>query len=172
MLSAIERRECGREIRDVLSTGDNLKRLYTFFMNLCGDSSGLDVEKFRQLIKVGDRRRVWSLSGVTMWSVPFILLQLGYFKGINEKGEEVGFHFSLKEKKNTSGRSSHSLNRFLRGGVPLNYPVGSPYPMTKEIWEKYSKNYHWLNEEKHQELLKGLESAFDKKSRKKWGFYE
>lgn len=167
MVSAIERRERGREIRDALSKGDNIKRLYTFFLNLCGTSSDLDVEKFRQLIKEGDRRRVWSLSGVTVWSAPFILLQLSNFKGINEKGEEVSFHFYLERKENRSKERTHSLHRVLRGGVPLNYPVGSPYPMTKEVWNRYSKDYHWLNEEEHQTLLKVLESIFDKNNRKK-----
>ena len=167
MTLAIERRERGREIRAALSKEDNLKRLYTFFLNLCGSSSCFDVEQFRRIIKEGDRRKIWSLSGVTVWSAPFILLQLSYFKAVNEKGEAVCFHFHLKEKKNSSEKRYHFLYRYLSGGIPLNYPKGNPYPMTEEVWNQYSKDYHWLGEEKYRNLLKSLENAFAKKRAKR-----
>ena len=56
----------------------------------------------------------------------------------------------------------HLLRVFDKGQV-MNFPKGNPYPLTKEIWETYSKDYQWLGEEKYNKLLKGLKTAFDKK---------
>ena len=100
---------------------------------------------------------------------PYILLALKDFTGCRKKLKTpFVFRFVLKEKKPKDiekiweGTRFH-LHRIFEGGKTMKFPEGNPYPVTRENWEAYSKDYQWLGEEKYRNLLRGLESAFYKK---------
>ncbi len=92
--------ERGKRIRQFLSEGDALKKLYTFCNNLCGRHKRLGVEKFNELVLEADRRNLWCYKDIPLWAVPYLLLALRDFQGYGKDPKKpFVFRFVLKEKE-------------------------------------------------------------------------
>jgi hypothetical protein len=41
-------------------------------------------------------------------------------------------------------KGGYFLHKVFASGVMMNLPEGNPYPVTKEMWEEFSKDYDWV----------------------------
>ncbi len=160
--------ERGRQLRAFFSEGDGLKQLYAFFKELCGRKRHLSVKAVCQIIKEADRINLWSYKGVEVWTIPFLLLCLRDFEGYGKASKETFlFRFVLKGRppkklKKVWENEKFHLLRVFDGGRVMDFPLGNPYPIRKDVWEQYSKEFCWLNDERWHNLLRSLEKCFEK----------
>lgn len=161
-----------------LADKEFISKLYCFCHKLCG-KGGLKVEKFCELIKKANSRNLWGCGGLEEWVIGFLLLVLDDFeaKSISiPKEVKYVFRFYLKDYKelhmkqqNAEDRKQSKIriediwekgNYFLykvfASGVMTRLPEGNPYPVSREVWEEFSKNYEWIKKDLSELLLKRI----------------
>lgn len=85
----------GAIIRDKFLEKDNLLKAYCFCWSLCGKGN-LSLKQFHKMIKLANKKKIWSYVGVELWMIPYMLLTLCDFQ--HHKG--FAFHFILHKNQN------------------------------------------------------------------------
>jgi len=147
--------EHGQQLREKFFDLENLKRTYCFMWKLCG-AKNFPIRSLVKTLERADKKRIWSYSGIPLWTIPYILLTLDNFT--HNKG--FGFHFFIQKKKSSylddlwSGQSNNNLCKVFTDSGQLIEKSSSqnPMPITEDNFIKLSSDNDWV-EQRYMEIV-------------------
>lgn len=142
--------EHGKRLREEFFDSDNIRRVYCFMWKLCGPKN-FPIKSFIKSLERADKKKIWSYSGIPLWTIPFILLTLDNF--IHHKG--FGFHFYIKKKKSTSiddiwsENGKNSLCKVLTSSGELleKTTIQNPLQISEDVFLELSSENSWIDQQ-------------------------
>lgn len=145
--------EHGKQLRENFFDPENLKRTYCFMWKFCG-AGNFPIKSLIKTLERADKKRIWSYSGIPLWTIPYILLTLDNFIHNNKYGKNYNFHFFIQKNKSSclddlwSGRSKNTLRkvftdsgRLIEKATPQN-----PLPITEANFIEFSSDNSWIEQ--------------------------
>jgi hypothetical protein len=136
--------ESAHRVRDAF-LDEAAPRAHRFFQTMIGDS--YSAHRYRAMLSVADRLRVWEYRDIKLWAIPFIMLTLIDFDvPVTDSNRPCAFQFRLlkprKPKIDILWESERALlieKVFIPGGIKMYRPEGNPWRVSEETFLAFSR---------------------------------
>ncbi|OOS00892.1 hypothetical protein B0187_00950 [Haemophilus paracuniculus] len=133
---------------------ENLLKAYCFCWSLCGKGN-LPMERFKKMIQLADKKKIWSYTDLELWMIPYMLLTLCDFP--HKKGFD--FHFILHKgnKKRLSVQelfqSNSELQKIFANGELMAKSPNNPLPISETQYNTLTSQCCFINNQEFSDKL-------------------